>query len=373
MQEVLGNRIHDASIHVQGADTRYARFFREFRTADLSFLPCRPSIDSAALHATLIDGLFSIGGFGIAEGVGATMHLYMLAAFAKFPIRDPALAQRRAAFIDMVGRGRLLIANTGSDARRPSDSACPNATVAVPVNGGYRVNGAKSFLSLAQVADLVVFTADILGRGVSFFVAPLNNHAIQIGSPQFDPAFPLHTHSVLFEDLVVPEAMTLACEEKGSTTVSAFTFQRAVFQSLISAVYLGAARRALQEAARFATQQGLADSDGARAHLGRSAIRIQGALAATRICGDPFADFIENPCQETLQVFADTATVAKQTGCIAAAEVVTEEQRFIGTRSMQAGHVMAEISRLVQFGPLHPVVSAQAERHFGDAFLRSGS
>lgn len=370
MQGMLADLITELSVTSPETETRYSRFFRGFRTTDLSFLPCRPNLDPAPLHAALVDGIYAIGGFGIAEGVGATMHLYMLTAFAKMPLVDPVLCERRAEFIDWVNRECLLIANTGSDDRHRSNNAGRSATVAIPVDGGYRVNGAKTFLSLAEVADLLLFTAEIPNRGLSFFVTPLKHPAIRIGPPHFDAAFPLHTYSVLFEDLLIPEAMALTVPEKDGAMTRVHAFQRALFQSLISAVYLGAAQRALVEAARFAREQRLADADGVRADLGRLVIRLHGALAASRICADPFAGFIEAPSEERLRRFGEAATVAKQTGCVTAAEIVMAAQRFIGTRTMEPGHVIAEISRLVQFGPLHPVVGALAERHFGEALLR---
>lgn len=370
MDDALAEMISAPSFDPARAPTRYARFFQEFRASDLPFLPCCENLSPAALHAALIDGLCSVGEFGIAEGVGATMHVYMLTAFAKMPIADPALAERRAAFIDIVRRQRLLIANTGSDSCYRSNNAAQSVTVAIPVDGGYRVNGAKTFLSLAEVADLILFTAEIPSRGLSFFVAPLKCPSIHVGPPHFDTAFPLHTYSVHFENLVVPDAMALAAKEGDDTNVSAHTFQRALFQSLIGAVYLGAARRALLEAARFARERGLAGADGVRADLGRLAIRLQAAMAASRICAEPFARFVEAASPQTLRLFGDAAMVAKQTGCTVAVDIVSAAQRFIGTRAMEPGHVMAEITRLVQFGPLHPVVSAVAERHFGDALLR---
>lgn len=370
MEEALTEITRALALDSARAPTRYARFFETFRSTELPFLPCRENQCPAALHAALIDGLCGVGEFGIAEGVGAAMHLYMLTAFATMPLSDAALAERRAAFIDIVRRQRLLIANTGSDSCYRSDNAAQSAAVAVPVDGGYRVNGAKTFLSLADVADLVLFTAEIPGGGLSFFIAPLNCPSIRIGPPHFDAAFPLHTCSVHFDNLIVPDAMTLAARGGDDTNRLAHAFQRALFQSLISAVYLGAARRALNEAARFARERGLAGADGVRADLGRLVIRLHGAIAASRICAEPFARFVEAPSPQALQRFSDAAMVAKQTGCTAAAEIVTAAQRFIGTRAMEPGHIMAEITRLAPFGPLHPMVGAVAERHFGDALLR---
>lgn len=372
MTDTLDDMIACLPAETAEAETRYARFFREFRKAELPFLPCRAELDPAALHTGLIDSLMAVGGFGIAEGVGAAMHLYMLAAVAKMPIGEPALAAQRAALIGMIDRDRLLLATTGSDSRHRSANAAQSATVAVPVEGGYRINGTKTFLSLAEVADLVLFTADIAGCGLSFFIAPLKQPAIRIGPPHFDAAFPLHTHSVTLDNLVVPAAMALAATEGGGANAAAHAFQRALFQSLISAVYLGAARRALLEAARFAKEEGLAELDGVQAELGRLVIRLHGAIAASRVCGGPLARFIAGPSAETLGLFGEAAAVAKQTGCTAAVEIVAAAQRFIGTRAMEPGHVMAEISRLAQFAPLHPVVGAQAERQFGQALLRGG-
>jgi alkylation response protein AidB-like acyl-CoA dehydrogenase len=316
-----------------------------------------------------VDGLLSIGEVGIAEGVGAAMHLYMLAAFATMPIQEARIAERRRAFVAMILASRLLLANTGSDAQTRSANAGRSATVAVRVDGGSVVNGTKSFLSLADVADVVIFTAMLDDGSTGFFVAPMNDPAIRIGARHFDAAFPLHTNSVEFHDLFVPDPMSFAESPSQAPAGGFHLFQRALFQSLISAVYLGAARRALKEAAKFAKAHGLSDVDGVHVELGRLLIRWQGALAPTRICARPLRRFVQSPCAANLQSFAEAATVAKQVGCAAAADIVSTVQRFIGTRSMESGHVMAEIVRLAPFGALHPIVGAQADRQFGRALL----
>jgi alkylation response protein AidB-like acyl-CoA dehydrogenase len=356
-----------------GGSDPYAQFFKDFKASELCFLPCAARAEPAALHRALVDGLLSFGQIGIAEGVGAAMHLYMLTAFATMPLSEADLMHRRDVFLAMVLKCRFLIANTGSDAQTRSANAGRSATDAVRVPGGSVINGAKSFVSLVEVADVILFTAKSdTGRPV-FFVSPMADPAIRVGAPHFDSAFPMHTCSVEFHDLFVPDNM--AFPESASSDVSSHVhiFQRALFQSLIPAVYLGAATRAMKEAAIFAKAARLSELDGVHAELGRSVIHLQGALAATRVCNGAFENFVRQPSALHLQAFVEAAAVAKHVGCGVAAEIVTKVQRFIGTRALEPGHAMAEIARLAPFGPLHPVVGAQAERQFGRALLQAAA
>lgn len=360
-----------SSAEKRGASaSHYAVFFDRFRGTDLCFLPCRRELNAHEMHAQLVEGLLTIGEQGIAEGLGAAMHLYMLASFALAPVNDAAVQTRREEFLRLVEGSRFLIANTGSDAQTRSANAGRSSTVVESADGVSVINGAKTFLSLAEVADLLVFTAQVRDGTLAFFVAPLRDPAIQIGAAHFDAAFPLHTHSVVFRDLRIPDRMAfLPNSGQGDALPGLHAFQRALFQSLISAVYLGAARRALAEAVAFAREAGLATLDGVHVELGRLLIQWHGALAPTKVCGPALARFVECPDERALQSFSEVAMVAKQVGCAAATEIVTGVQRFIGTRAMEPGHVLAEISRLTPFGPLHPVVAAQAQRQFGRALL----
>lgn len=347
---------------------RYRSFFVHFRASDISFIPCRKGIDAIDLHQALIDLLLKIGEIGIPEGVGAAMHLYMLTSFAKFPIPEENLAARRNNFVQIVHTNRYLIANTGSDDQTRSANALTSSTVARRTADGILVTGRKTFLSLARVADIVLFTALAEGNPV-FMVVPLSSPGIAVKESHFHESFPMETYAIEFNDVFVPPEMIFEDSNPGAPMASIHVFQRSLFQSIISAVYLGAARRSLMEAAKFSHAQGLSNLDGVQVELGKLSLQLESALTGSRMCGKSFAAFLDAPSDKTLNAFSTAASVAKYSGCSTAAEIVGAVQRFIGTRCMEPGHAMAEIVRLAPFGPLHPVVGALTERTAGKHVL----
>ncbi|MBA3772578.1 MAG: acyl-CoA/acyl-ACP dehydrogenase [Ramlibacter sp.] len=343
---------------------RYATFFQEFRGTRLAFMACEPQIDVGILHADMLSGLAEIGALGVAEGVGACMHLYMLFALATIPLPDAHLDERRKRLLLQIAERRLLVANTGSDAVRRSDNSEQTSTALVDLKDGtYSASGAKTFLSLATVADLVLFTAGPPDARLCFCLAPLRDSGVVIGSSEFDSSLNMNTHGLEFKDVIIPEEMVFA--PSGNEGGALFHgYQRAVFQATISAVYLGAAFEALKEAGSFAQSARIDTVDGVRAELGSLVMKHDGALAISRACREPLYTFTAQPTPATLAALTDTAMVAKHFGCQVAAAIVTSVQRFIGTRSMRPEHPLVEMSRMVAFGPLHPVVAAQAVRHF---------
>ena len=92
----------------------------------------------------------------------------------------------------------------------------------------------------------MAFTAEASGLGVQSFLAPIGDaSSIQIGESPFSTIMDLSdTHYVTFRDYFVDDSCRLS---NGTTDLRPPAFQRAWFQALIPAVYLGAAERSLQE------------------------------------------------------------------------------------------------------------------------------
>lgn len=354
---------------------RYKFILNKFRDSEYAYLACDTTYDVKALHKLMISTLIDIGNIGIPEGIAVAMHSYMLSAIATVPLNDSSLETKRSFFLDLVKNNHYLVANTGSDSTTRSNNANLSEVItkAQPVIGGYTITGEKTFVSMANIADLLIFTATLPNGAHGFFVTPLKQEGIKIGKPNFSLNYELQTHSIKLDNIFVSEEMALI--EHSSTSNSVIhTYQRAWFQSLISAVYLGASSRALYEAAKFSQNIKIGNSplstlDGTLLNLGRLHGDWYAALACSKVCADYFYTFLRNPNEQNLHELFVASIVAKRTGCTQSRQIVQAVCDFVGTRSMEEKSILSEIANLVGFGVLHPLISAQADRMLGSNLL----
>ncbi|RMD90829.1 MAG: hypothetical protein D6807_00995, partial [Alphaproteobacteria bacterium] len=154
---------------------------------------------------------------------------------------------QKAAWLPAVARGEKIAAFALSEREAGSDVAAI-ATRAVPVKGGYRLDGEKCWISNAGIADLyVVFARTGEGegaRGLSAFI-------LEAGTPGFSvseriPLIAPHPLGVLrLENCVVPHAALLGGAGEGFRIAMA-TLD--IFRSTVGAAALGFARRAFDAA-----------------------------------------------------------------------------------------------------------------------------
>ena len=347
-------------------------FFLALRDTDLPFLPCHYGTDGPLLHRLCFDLLYSLGGVSPAATVGVVMHLYMLAAVATFPIpeSDEVLIGRRRLFLEDVGKARLLIANSGFDEGGAAATSPRSDTKARPLPDGFEISGRKAFLSLATQADFVIFTADLEGEGAAAFVSALKGvPTIEIGPPTFGGAMrEADTRSITFHRTRLPSESLIA---SGTDASRMHAFQRAWFESLIPAVYLGAAARAVEEVRRFArTMQGpngslLAEQDAFCVEVGRCVLRHRAACALAQHAGEVLGAFGRAPVSVQWQEATGLAAAAKYVGAETAETIVGHCRRLVGTRSLVVGTVLERLSREVMFGALHPQKALSVERAAG--------
>jgi alkylation response protein AidB-like acyl-CoA dehydrogenase len=353
---------------------RYETFFSNVRQEGSLFPDFSRYSSVKEIFHEMREMLLNIGGNGIPEGVGSLMHIYMLCSIATMPLSDPEQISNRELWLKRISQERLLIANTGSERVNRSNNTENTVTQAMAVDGGYVVNGEKNFVSLAEVADILIFNANVKGsEGFAFFIVPFDRSSILIKESCFDESLGLRTYSIEFKELFVDQNMVMKTDSQ--STSLAFLYQRSWFLSLVSSVYLGAARKALDEAISFAQntflsdKKLLADLDGVQAEIGRYEMQWEAAMAPSYICGEKLTDFLNNPSMKTIERLYHSSIVAKKIGCDTAEDIVKSVRRFIGTQSMTANSKVNEISKLISLGPLHPVVSAQSERLFGSKVL----
>ena len=148
---------------------------------------------------------------------------------------------------DLIGVHGLTEPGSGSDAFNLS-------THAEPVDGGYRLNGHKHYITLAPVADLALVFATTnpdLGKwGITAFIVECDANGVS-QSPVREK-MGLRTvpiGSLTFEDCFVPEENRIGPEGAG---VSIAHGSLEVERCLIFAGHLGAMQRQLEETVEFA-------------------------------------------------------------------------------------------------------------------------
>ena len=151
----------------------------------------------------------------------------------------------------------LRLAAFGLTEPSSGSDAASLRTRAEKVPGGYRLNGVKRFITNGGVADLysVFATQDPAkgARGITAFAVERGTPGLSAGKKESKLGIRAsNTTEVLFEDVFVPKEMRLGEEGEGFRVAMA-TLD--LSRSNIAAGAVGIARRALDEATRYARER----------------------------------------------------------------------------------------------------------------------
>ena len=140
---------------------------------------------------------------------------------------------------------------------RESGSDVVIRTTATPVNGGYRINGEKWFVTSANLADYLFLQAVIdegphAGSEALFFLDKETEGIEDIRTPLFSHTFDHHHPEMSFKDVFVPQENLLGQEGGGMDYTYAW-FRRE--RLMIAARSCGAAARLIEEATAFARER----------------------------------------------------------------------------------------------------------------------
>jgi hypothetical protein len=163
-------------------------------------------------------------------GIGLLMHLYPLCALRCVPLPwwSPA-NYRRQRLVRAIDRHSWILANAGSE-------RAAGAHVPVTLSrgrDGLRAQGTYDYVSLANVADLVLFQAPLSGAaGNVFCIADLRAEDVKIGAARFSGSMKLSdTCSVSFENHLLPAGRFEVIPD-GNALGCMAQYQRSWFQLL---------------------------------------------------------------------------------------------------------------------------------------------
>jgi hypothetical protein len=168
--------------------------------------------------------------------MGLVMHLYPLCALRCVPLPwwSPA-NYRRQRLLRHIDRHWLILANAGSE--RAAGAHAP--VTLTHTRGGVRVDGKYDYVSLANTADLVLFSAPLMGSDASLFcIADLRSASAQIGPSRFTGSMQLSdTCSVTFDDQLLPPARFVRVPTESALGCMT-QYQRGWFQLLSGEAHL---------------------------------------------------------------------------------------------------------------------------------------
>lgn len=168
--------------------------------------------------------------------LAVVMHLYPLCALRCVPLPWWSTAsRRRARLLQAVDSRSLILANAGSE--RAAGAQQP-VTVS-RVRGGVRIDGTYDYVSLAHVADIVLFSAPLAGSANAVFcTADLRAPVVRIGRSKFTGSMKLSdTCPVTFAGHFVPADRCI--EVPTDSALQCMTlYQRSWFQLLLGESYL---------------------------------------------------------------------------------------------------------------------------------------
>jgi alkylation response protein AidB-like acyl-CoA dehydrogenase len=362
-----------------------SEYYRQLRNSDLPNIPIIHAQEPAEVFQLCFAILHRLGGASPGAALALEQHFYMLAAFATLPLpvsgeghKCDLIVERRVALLAKIEAKKMLIGNTGAFNNKTA-TVGNMGTVARRVDGGFRVSGISSFMSLATEADLLVFAAPIQNGGMAAFVTDLRGESdVEIGDLTFGSLFrDADTRQVCFRDTFMPEQSVIATDEALSRL---YGFQFLWHLPLLTAGYLGAAARSLEELRLFARNSQLRDGtslsqlDGLRVEAGRLAIGYQAARsvaiqagAAVSACCQP------NAGHEAMLNSRNLGAVAKYVGTDCTERTLMAVRRLIGTRAFGRSHPVERLSLDVMFGPIGPDPNSVIERKYGADLLSDAS
>jgi len=168
-------------------------------------------------------------------GIALVMHLYPLCALQCAPLPAMSIAGfKRRLLINAITDRKLVVANGGSERANGA-----HESMSVALDGdGLRVTGTFEYVSLASVADVVLFSATLADGRTAFCAAGMRGDSVRIGEPKFTGSMQFSdTRSITFVDHRVARGQYLvATDAPGARCI--FDYQRCWFHLLLCEAYL---------------------------------------------------------------------------------------------------------------------------------------
>jgi len=268
--------------------------------------------------------------------------------------------EQKQKFLVPMAKGEVLGAFGLTESSAGSDSA-GTQTRAEPVDGGWRVNGSKIYITNGSVAKYVTFTARTTPgtgtKGISALIMDTATPGFRVGKRE--KKMGLHgsdTVEIVFEDCFVPAANLL-----GDATGGFSTFMKTLAGGRISigALALGLAQGAYEHSVKYAKErkqfgQPIASFQAIQFMLADMATRIEASRALVyqaAVLRDQGKEFLQQACMAKL--FASemanwvTDKAIQIHGGMGYCRDVPVERMHRDAKLMEIGEGTSEIQRMV--------------------------
>jgi cyclohexane-1-carbonyl-CoA dehydrogenase len=188
----------------------------------------------------------------IAKACASSALMLIIQAVGSFPLVKAGSPAQHAKYLPLISEGRTLAAYLVTEPGAGSDVA-NIATRAERKNGGFVLNGRKTFATNGGVAGLYSVLAKTGAKELSFFVVERHSAGLSVGKTEDKCGFRgSNTTEVILEDVFVPEENLLGKPGDGFTIAMAdFDMSRPA----VAALALGLAEGALTQALAYAKQR----------------------------------------------------------------------------------------------------------------------
>jgi acyl-CoA dehydrogenase len=251
---------------------------------------------------------------------------------------------QRQRYLPAVAAGDAIAAFALSEAAAGSDVAAM-ATTAEAADGGYVINGSKTWISNGGIADFYcVFarTGEAPGaRGLSAFIVDASNPGLQV-TERIDTIAPHPLATLAFDDCRVAEAARVGDAGDGFKIAMA-TLD--VFRTTVAAAALGFARRALDEAVQHTSTRELFGAPLSALQMTESSI----AEMATRIDASALLVYRSAWAKDCYQErVTREAAMAKLYATEAAQEVIDRAVQLFGGSGVVSGNIAERLYREIR-------------------------
>ena len=251
--------------------------------------------------------------------------------------------EQKARYLPRVARGEALAAFALSEPEAGSDVAAMQCSASA-IDGGYVLNGRKTWISNGGIADFyVVFarTGEAPGaRGITAFIVDANTPGLTI-EERIDVVAPHPLATLRFENCEVSAAQRIGDAGAGFK-VAMGTLD--VFRTSVAAAALGFGRRALHEAIDWARSrpmfgQRLADFQITQAKIAQMATLLDAATLLTYR-----AAWLRDKGQRITR----EAAMAKMTATENAQQIIDMAVQMHGGMGVKKGHIVESLYREIR-------------------------
>jgi acyl-CoA dehydrogenase len=300
-----------------------AQLFDPIRRGD--WRACCLAREALAAQSPLADAVFALQGLG-------TLPLLLTGSAAGARLAEEAIA------------GRAMAAFAMTETEAGSDVAALR-TRARREGGDYILDGAKSYISNAGIADFYVVFAttdpEARGKGISAFLVPAGAAGLRFAGPQILSA-PHPLGEIAFEGCRVPAANLLGEEGRGFA-LGLRTLDR--MRSTVGAAACGMAARAMAEAAAHARSRTQFGKPIAEFQLVQEKIAHMATdLDAARLLVYRAAWEADHGAERVTM----EAAMAKSFATEAAQRIVDDAVQILGARGVMADHPVDRLYRAVR-------------------------